>query len=169
MTDSYANIAGFKLKMYDNGDGTYSFANAGVLSYSGALASGGNTVGGVKLVDSAGTNKAAIDASGNVAVAPTVSGGTPTETIVSVATTSTSVLAANASRKGLVLQNLGANPITVKLAGGTAVASQGLVLNPQASAGQGGTSVTFGRDLVPTSAITAIATTGATNLYVAEF
>lgn len=88
--------------------------------------------------------------------------GTHTVTTVSVSNSaSTSVLAANALRHGLILSNVGANNIYVRLDGGTASTSTGILLVPN------------GRPFVLTefcslSAITAIAATGATNLAVDE-
>lgn len=87
--------------------------------------------------------------------------GQPAVTTVSVSNiTSTQVLAANASRKGLVLSNAGANNIYVNLAGGTAV-NTNMLLAPN-------TAPFILTQLCPTGAITAIAATGATNLSVTE-
>lgn len=85
--------------------------------------------------------------------------GTPTVTTVSVGTGSTSVLASNANRKALIFSNVGANNIFINLAGGTAVATNTLLV-PNAS-------VIIDR-YAPTTAITGIAATGATNLSVTE-
>lgn len=85
--------------------------------------------------------------------------GTPVVTTVSVATSSTAVLAANASRKALILSNVGANNIYVNLAGGTAVATNTLIAP--------NTTLNL-NTYVPAGAITAIAATGATNLSVTE-
>ena len=84
----------------------------------------------------------------------------PNATNVSVGTSSTSVLSANPSRKGLILSNTGANPIYVNLGGGAATANN--MLLPSGSAPftlMGG---------CPTGAIFAIAATSATNLSVTE-
>lgn len=86
--------------------------------------------------------------------------GTPSVTTVSVATSSTSVLSANANRHGLILSNAGANNIYVNLAGGTAVSSN-VLLAPNSAP-------LVLTSLCPTGAITAIAATGATNLSVTE-
>lgn len=86
--------------------------------------------------------------------------GTPAVTSVSVATSSTSLLAANANRRGLMFSNTSANPIYVNLAGGTAVATNLLIP-------AGGAPVII-NNLCPTNAITAIAGTGASNLSVTE-
>ena len=86
--------------------------------------------------------------------------GQPSATTVAVGIASTTVLSANASRKGLILSNAGANNIYVNLAGGTAV-NTNLLLPPN--------SVPFVLEqLCPTGVITAIAATGTTNLSVTE-
>lgn len=85
---------------------------------------------------------------------------TPADTTVSVLITSTSVLAANASRKLLILKNLdAANPVFVSLDGDAAdtndmelVAKEGIVLD----------------SVVPKTAILAISTGGTVKLYVSE-
>lgn len=87
--------------------------------------------------------------------------GTPTVTTVAVTTASTAVLAANAARGGLMLSNVGANNIYVNLSGGVAVVTNLLLVPNQMVSIREGT--------VPTSAITAIAVTGTTNLSVTEF
>jgi hypothetical protein len=84
---------------------------------------------------------------------------TPTVTTVAVATSSTSVLGANASRKGLILSNVGANNIYIHWAGGTATNNQTLLLP--------NTTLVLDR-LVPATAITAIAASSTTNLSVTE-
>lgn len=86
--------------------------------------------------------------------------GTPAVTTVSVATSSTSVLAANSARRGVILSNVGANNIYVNLAGGTATATNILLAS--------GSTPFILANLCPTGAITAIAATGATNLSVTE-
>lgn len=84
---------------------------------------------------------------------------TPTVTTVSVATASTSVLASNTNRKSVIFANVGANNIYLNLAGGTAVATNTLLLPNEK----------FVWDRwVSTGAITGIAATGATNLSVTE-
>lgn len=87
--------------------------------------------------------------------------GTPSVTTVAVTTASTAVLAANAARGGLMLSNVGANNIYVNLSGGTALITNLLLIPNQMVSIREGT--------VPTSAITAIAVTGTTNLSVTEF
>lgn len=85
---------------------------------------------------------------------------TPADTTVSVLITSTSVLAANASRKLLILKNLdAANPVFVSLDGDAAdtndmelVAKEGIILDA----------------VVPKTAILAISTGGTVKLYVSE-
>jgi hypothetical protein len=84
---------------------------------------------------------------------------TPTVTTVSVATSSTSVLSSNTARKAMVLSNVGSNNIFINLAGGTAVTTNTLIV-------PNGTLVLD--RWVPTTAITGIAVTGATNLSVTE-
>lgn len=88
--------------------------------------------------------------------------GTHTHTAVSVSnSTSTSVLAANAQRHGLILSNVGANNIYVRLDGGTASSTTGVLLAPNSAPL---VLTTF----CPVGAVTAIAATGATNLAVDE-
>ena len=89
----------------------------------------------------------------NITAAPTVS-------TVSVATTSTTVLAANTARKKLILTNVGVNAIYLNMAGGTAVNT-----NIQLASGQTLIDDTW----VSQTAITAIATSAATNLSVTEY
>lgn len=85
---------------------------------------------------------------------------TPTVTTVSVTTSSTSVLASNAARKKLILSNVGANNIWINMAGGTAL-NTNMLLAPNQTI--------IDDTWVSTTAITAIAATGATNLSVTEF
>lgn len=86
---------------------------------------------------------------------------TPVVTTVAVTTGSTAVLSANAARGGLLFSNVGANNIFINLAGGTALTTNTLLIpNGMLSIREGA---------VPTSAITAIAVTGTTNLSVTEF
>jgi hypothetical protein len=82
------------------------------------------------------------------------------QSTVSVLTSSTVVLAANPSRKGVILSNAGANNIYVNLGGGTAV-NTNVLLPPNSAA-------LVLTHLCPTNAINAIAATGATNLSVTE-
>jgi hypothetical protein len=86
--------------------------------------------------------------------------GTPTVTTVSVATSSTPVLAANSSRKMVVFSNVGSNNIYLNLAGGTAVATNTLLV-PNATL--------ILDKYVTLTARTGIAATGASNLSVTEF
>jgi hypothetical protein len=89
----------------------------------------------------------------------TSTSSTPTVTTVAVTTSSTSVLAANASRKGLILSNVGANNIYINWAGGAATNNQ-MLMTPSST-------LVLDR-LVPATAITAIAATATTNLSVTE-
>lgn len=89
--------------------------------------------------------------------------------VVAVLVTSTTVLAANASRRGLILQNLGTNPITVRLDGGVAVAGTGLILNPITTTGYGGGVLVMDSGVVSNAIITAITITATTNLFATEF
>ena len=85
--------------------------------------------------------------------------GAATVTTVSVNTSSTNVLNANAGRRAVILSNVGANNIYINLSGSTAVATNMLIAP----------NTTFQLDrYVPTTAITAIASTGATSLSVTE-
>lgn len=90
----------------------------------------------------------------------TVSGQPAVSTVSVSNSASTSVLAANTNRKGLILSNAGANNIYVNLAGGTAVTTNLLLAANSAPL--------VLTQLCPTGAITAIAATGATNLSVTE-
>jgi hypothetical protein len=90
------------------------------------------------------------------------SGGTPNAAAsVTVGTSSTSVLAANSSRKLLVLCNDSVNTIYVDLSGGTAATSKGVRLNAS------GGSILLDH-YVPTSAITAIASAASSVLTIQE-
>lgn len=122
------------------------------------LMSGGNVfatdeIGGVhyqrtKLTIGAdGVNDGDVSASNPLPIGP--SKGTPTETVVSVATTSTSVLASNASRKFLQIINDSDEVVYIAFDGAAAVAHEGTRLNPEGGA------VTLDR-YVPTAAIKAI-------------
>lgn len=73
------------------------------LSPNTPLPAGTNLLGGVELVDSGGTNKGAIDASGNLSVKQIA--GTATLTQPAAGTASYTVLAANANRKGAIIVN----------------------------------------------------------------
>lgn len=84
---------------------------------------------------------------------------TSTVTTVSVAITSTTVLSTNVGRKAIILSNVGANNIFINLAGGTAVVTNILLAANQ---------MLYLERYVPTTAITAIAATAATNLSVTE-
>ena len=86
--------------------------------------------------------------------------GTPAATTVAVATSSTTVLAANSGRHGLILSNAGANNIYVNLGGGTAV-NTNVLLAPNSAP-------LVLTNFCPQTAITAIAATGTTNLAVVE-
>jgi hypothetical protein len=85
----------------------------------------------------------------------------PVHTTVAVATSSGQLLAANANRSKLIMSNVGANNIYVRMDGGVASATTGILIAPGA---------TLIDDLgVSPLAITAIAATGATNLVVVEY
>jgi len=113
------------------------------------------------------SDQSAIPVAGTVASLNRATAGSPT--VVAIGTGSTSILGANAARKGLDLQNIGANPITIDPSGGTVVAGTGIVLNPQPALNQAGGSRSFDGALVPTGAITGITLVASTNLVVIEY
>ncbi len=86
----------------------------------------------VKIFDATegSTNKLVINTAGQALVntAQSITGNAPTA--VSVGVTSTSVLASNTSRKGLVVVNTSANIISLGLDGAAAVLNSGITLVP---------------------------------------
>lgn len=92
------------------------------------------------------------------------------EEVVLVGTSTTVIAAARNDRRGLILQNNGAFPVTIRLDGTTpVVVGAGLVLSKQAEAGAAGGSLPATSVVVSTSEITAISSGGASNVYVCEF
>lgn len=90
------------------------------------------------------------------AVTTAIPSGTYTDkTITSMSGSSQTLIASNAARKSIVIQNTGNANIGVSLSGGTAVigGAATITLTP-------GTSYTTGGDFVPTNAITVIGTAG---------
>lgn len=103
------------------------------------------------------------DSAGNQKVNPGIYNGVPTETSVSVATSSTQILAANASRTFLFIQNQdGTNPIYVATDGNAAVAD-GTCTKIVA-----GSSRTWENGFIPNGAVFGIATGGTVTTHVEE-
>lgn len=100
---------------------------------------------------------------GGVAVPITGSVGTITQTLVTLpAATSTQLIAANSTRKGLRWMNVGANPMTAVPGSSAAVAGSGMNYNGNAGVGTQGGGDTFEGSSIPTSAFQAISTIGTT-------
>lgn len=105
---------------------------------------------------------AMLDAIGVLKVNPGLYRGTPTQAAKSVGVTSALLLAANASRSYLVIQNQdAANPIYLNF-GGTAAANNGSLKIPA------GGNYVVENGYIPTSAINAIATGGTVAVNVIE-
>lgn len=104
-------------KYIDNGDGSYSEQVA--VGASVTLEAGDLEIGAVELKDASGSNRAAISAAGELSVATTAP-STGTLSNVSGAASSTTILAANALRKGATITNDGAAILYLALADTTA-------------------------------------------------
>jgi hypothetical protein len=88
---------------------------------------------------------------------------TTTATIVTLtAATSTSLIAANTTRKGLCWMVIGLNPVTIVPGSSAAVVGNGMAYSGAASAGQQGGSEAFTGTAVPGDAFQAISTLGTT-------
>ena len=98
---------------------------------------------------------------------PTSGGGggstvTWTQTIVTlVAATAAPLIAVNASRKALIIENSGTNPFTYVPGAGPAIAGSGKSLNPPSASGFQGGAQDFAGEL-STQAFNAISTLGTT-------
>ena len=90
------------------------------------------------------------------------------QTVVSVAATSTTIVAANPTRKYLGVMNLGTVPVTLSFDGTPAVVGAGWILAAAPSAGTPGTTLMFDKTGVPIQALNGIATTGTANIAVLE-
>lgn len=94
--------------------------------------------------------------------------GTPTETVVDVTNTGVTLLAANASRKGLLIQNLSDQPIYLRFDGTTPSSTTSFILDPAPVTGKSG-GILGDDTIVGTGAIKAIhGSTGNKKVYVRE-
>lgn len=109
------------------GDGTnsqsYTAAGEAKVSVTQPLPAGTNAIGSVELLDSGGTNKASINAAGQLSVHDTDNfSSSAAITQVAVTNSNTSILASNANRKGFTLWN-GTNKTVFVAFGATATTS----------------------------------------------
>lgn len=102
------------------------------------------------------------DASGNLITVSKIALTPSAATAVSVGVASTSLVAANASRKGLIVTNISANKISLNLLGGAAVLNTGITLFP-------GWIWEMDEFSFTTNAIDAIASVAATVITIQEF
>lgn len=102
------------------------------------------------------------DAAGNIFVSDKVPTTPSAPATATVAATSGSAVSANASRKGLIIQNLSANTVSLNVVGGAAVLNSGITLFP------GGT-WNMDQYSFTTSAIFAIASAAGSVISIQEF